>query len=382
MSSQSTKRFEAKAESDSVVLSSDEAAEDDHVTLIAEAADIPVEQDDVIALEAEFPDVQPAIACYLFQPDVAPRLTPVEALPTLVSEERNFVWVDLTGYTPEDMRMVARLLGLHSTGVLATLSTWQRPRLDAFDTHFFLSATIAALDQQAYRVEARRLSLFVGRNFLVSAHRTPLPFLRNAFVRASKGPGLLRHDSAFMLFILLDELLGYYEQLHAELINQIERMEERALRDTSDDFLADLLHFKRYVFAVAQLADQHRPVFAALLSPDFTSVTGAGVEDYYRELEDRLKNLREVLLGAKDATSGAFDIYVSHMSHRTNNIMRVLTIVSTVLLPASVILGFFSASNVQTVPFLTSAGGFVLMILSILAVSGGALYTFRRQGWL
>ena len=159
-------------------------------------------------------------------------------------------------------------------------------------------------------------------------------------------------------------------------------MEERALRDISDSFLEELLHFKRYVFAVAQLADQHRPVFAALLSPDFGWVTGAGVEDYYRDLEDRLKNLREVLLGAKDATNSAFDIYVSHMSHRTNNIMRVLTIVSTVLLPASVILGFFSASNVQTVPFLTSAGGFVLMIVSILAVSLSALYIFHRQGWL
>jgi magnesium transporter len=382
MSSQPRDSLDAETDSDLVVLSSDEAPDDEHGTLIVEAADIPIEQDDIIALEAELPDVQPAVALYLFQPNVAPRLASLEALPTLVSEESNFVWADLTGYTPEEMRTVARLLGLHRIGVQATLSTWQHPRLDVFDTHFFLTATIPALDQQAYKVEARRLSLFVGRNFLVSAHRTPLPFVRNALARANKGSDLERHDAAFMLFILLDELLGYYEQLHAELINQIERMEERALRDTSDDFLADLLHFKRYVFAVAQLADQHRPVFAALLSPDFGRATGAEVEDYYRALEDRLKNLREVLLGAKDATAGAFDIYVSHMSHRTNNIMRVLTIVSTVLLPASVILGFFSASNVQTVPFLTSAGGFVLMIVSILAVSLGALYIFRRQGWL
>jgi magnesium transporter len=70
------------------------------------------------------------------------------------------------------------------------------------------------------------------------------------------------------------------------------------------------------------------------------------------------------------------------MSHRTNNIVRVLTIVSTVLLPVSVILGFFGTSNLQNVPFLTSAGGFVLMVVSMLVVTVSTLYIFRRLGWL
>ncbi|MGZ3714289.1 MAG: magnesium transporter CorA family protein, partial [Ktedonobacterales bacterium] len=311
-----------------------------------------------------------------------PSLVKPETLPDLVSQERNFVWVDLTGYSPEEMQNVARLLSLHSSGVQATLSVWQRPRLDLFDNHFFVTATIPAVNPQAYRVEARRLSLFVGHNFLVSVHRAPLPFVRRAFARANNSPDLLPHDSAFMLYILLDELVGYYEQMHAELINEIEGMEERALRDTTDDFLEDLLHFKRYVFAVAQLADQHRPIFAAFLRPDFRWVPEASVVQHFRDLEERLWKLGDDLLAAKDATNGTFDIYVSHMSHRTNNIMKVLTIVSTVLLPASVILGFFGTSNLQSVPFLTSTGGFMLMVVSVLAVCTTALYIFRHQRWL
>jgi magnesium transporter len=369
-------------DSDALASSPAESADDEYVTLIAEAADVPLEQDDIIALEPALPALQPAVAIYLFQPDVAPSLATLEKLPELVSKERNFVWVDLTGYTPEEMRAVAHVVGLHRIGVQAALALWQRPRLDLFDNHFFVTATIPALDPQAYRVEARRLSLFVGHNFLVSAHRAPLPFVKRAFARADKSPELLHNDSIFMLYILLDELVGYYEQLHAELINEIERMEERALRDTTDDFLEDLLRFKRYVFAVAQLADQHRQIFAAFLRPDFSRVSKTGVEAHYRDLEDRLRKLGDDLLAAKDATNGVFDIYVSHMSHRTNNIVRVLTIVSTVLLPVSVILGFFGTSNLQNVPFLTSAGGFVLMVVSMLVVTVSTLYIFRRLGWL
>lgn len=364
------------------VTSGAQVQEDEHVTLIAEAADVPIWQEDVIALEEAFPELQPSVAVYLFQPDAPPSLMQPEALPELVSADRNFVWVDLTGYTAEEMQFVANMLRLHSIGVRATLSPWQHPRLDLFDTHFFVTATIPALNHQAYSVEARRLSLFVGRNFLVSVHRAPLPFVKRAFVRAGTSPDLLPRDSAFMLYILLDELVGYYEQQYAELIIEIERMEERALRDTTNDFLEDLLHFKRYVFAVAQLADQHRPIFAVFLRPDFRWVPQASAEAYYRDLQERLRKLGENLLAARDATNGTFNIYVSHVSHRTNNIMKVLTIVSTVLLPASVILAFFSTSNVPNVPFLTSMLGFVLMVVSVLAVCVGTLYVFRRQGWL
>ena len=100
-------------DSDALASSPAESADDEHVTLIAEAADVPLEQDDVIALEPALPALQPAVAIYLFQPDVAPSLATLEELPELVSKERNFVWVDLTGYTPEEMRAVAHVVGLH-----------------------------------------------------------------------------------------------------------------------------------------------------------------------------------------------------------------------------------------------------------------------------
>lgn len=106
------------------------------------------------------------------------------------------------------------------------------------------------------------------------------------------------------------------------------------------------------------------------------------MEEYYRDLNERLGRLSDALQGEKDAVNGAFDIYVSHMSHRTNNIMKTLTIVATVLLPASVILGFFGTNNLQGLPVLTQVPGFFLMVAIIVVVSAGNLLTFRAKGWL
>jgi Mg2+ and Co2+ transporter CorA len=113
--------------------------------------------------------------------------------------------------------------------------------------------------------------LFVGSNFLLSAHQIALPFAERVLTRGALHTQNAQIDSAFLLYILLDELLTYYEDLHVLIQQQIEQMEERALMDTSDSFLRDLLHFKRYTFALTQLADQHRRSLPSFC--DRTSIT-------------------------------------------------------------------------------------------------------------
>jgi magnesium transporter len=120
----------------------------------------------------------------------------------------------------------------------------------------------------------------------------------------------------------------------------------------------------------------------AFLRPDFQWVTGEGVEIYFRDLEARFTVLNEALVSIRDTLNGSFELYVSHVAHRTNQVIKTLTIVSTVLLPNSVIVGFFGTNNLQTIPFLAQSGGFVLMLFAIAAVSGGILAVFFRRGWL
>jgi magnesium transporter len=319
-----------------------------------------------------------SIIAWLFRADSVPHQVTLDALPEIVARDENFAWVDLSEYSEANLRTVAATLGLLPAGVRASLAPWQRPRIDVFTDQFFVATTVAHPDPQTFRVRAGQLDLFVGRNFLVSAHKLPLPFSERVLARARQSPDLVQLDSVFMLYILLDELIAYYERLSEHVEDEIEQMEERALHDTSDDFLADLLHFKRYIFAVSRLAGQHRTVFAAFLRPDFT-FGSEEVKPYYRELEERFGRLLDILLPAKEAVNGAFDIYVSHVSHRTNQVMKVLTMVSTVLLPATIILGFFGTSF-EGIP-LYQPGGFVSMLVLLVLTTTTLLWAFRRRGW-
>ena len=317
---------------------------------------------------------------WLFTATDEPREVARAEVADLLQHEGNVVWVDLNSYTEHDLRELGGSIGLHRVALHSAVSQWQRPRLDGFDDQFFVSTTIARLDPVAYRVYAGQLDLFVGRNFLVSAHKQPLPFAERVLARARQGNDQMHGEPAFLLYILLDELLAYYEQLHEQLRVGIEVLEHRALTDDSSSFLADLVSFKRYVFALTQLADQHRQIFAAFLRPDFHFVSGNEVEVYYRDLEARLARLLDQLYDARDAVTGAFDIYVSRASHQTNQIIKVLTMISAMLLPSTLIVGFIG-TNFRGVP-IYSPVAFFLMLLGVCALTVVFIAIFRRRGWL
>lgn len=324
------------------------------------------------------------VTAWLFRADGTSQPVPIANLPDLIADDANFVWVDVTDYAAQDLLDLGPLLGLHRRAVRTALSPWHRPRLDIFDTHFFVSATVARLHPDAHRVLAGELDLFVGNNFLVSAHKQPLPFSETVTARASTSPELVQLDSAFMLFIILDELIGYYDQLTEHVQSEVETKQVQALRHTSDDFLEQLVALKRYVFALSHLASQHREIFAAFLRPDFPFVTGDEADEYFEDLEARLARLLDALAIVSTAVTDAFDIYVSHMSQQTNQVIKVLTMVSTVLLPTTVIVSIFGtnlAVSVRSVPLDTPIG-LVVMLCCVALVTGGTLFAFHRKGWI
>jgi magnesium transporter len=358
--------------------------EADAHTVVSRAERLPEAVADVLEAEGPAPTrAQPeesAVAAWLFREQAEPQRASVQELPELAADDGCFVWVDLDGYEASDLEAVGRQLDLPDAGVRIALAGWQRPRLGVFGERFFAAVTVPHGDPEAQRVLAGELDLFVGRNYLVSAHKRPLPFAERAWARAAQNPDLLTLDSAFLLSILVDELLAHYEDLTEGLEDEVEAMEERALTDASDAFLGDLLALKRFVFAVQRLASQHRAVLDAFLRPDFPLVGGEAVEPYFRDLEARLGRLLDALEAARDAVNGAFDLYVSRVAHRTNGIMKVLTIVSVTLLPTTVVLGFFGTNFEE--PRLSTVAGFVAMVVLIVLITVGTPVLFARWGWL
>lgn len=322
----------------------------------------------------------PVITSRLFQDGDTIHEVALDELAAIAADDARFVWVDLDAFGADDLRAVAAQLDLPDEAVQLTLAERTRPRGNVFKDGCFVSVAVPRGDHGTSRILLNELDLFVGRNYLVSAHRHALPFTARALERAVLNPAMLKLDSAFLLFILVDELLAHYEALTEGIEDQIEAIEERALVDGSDAFLEDLLALKQHVFAVNRLAGQHRAVIEGFLRPDFPLAGGEKIKPYFRDLDERLGHLLDRLEATKESVNGAFDLYVSQISRRTNDIMKVLAIVSTVLLPTSVILAFFGTSLLPSQ--IETEAWFLVMIALILLVTVCVLMLFRRWGWI
>jgi Mg2+ and Co2+ transporter CorA len=124
---------------------------------------------------ASSPDGRGVVA-WLFQEDAEPRQVALDEVPVLAADDACFVWVDLGGYVPSDLTQVAQQMDLPEAAVQVALADWQRPRLGVFRDRFFVAVTVPHGDLATQRVLASELDLFVGRNYLISAHKRPLPF--------------------------------------------------------------------------------------------------------------------------------------------------------------------------------------------------------------
>jgi Mg2+ and Co2+ transporter CorA len=123
-------------------------------TSIAVAAQDVVDTEDAADVVSAASDSAAAISVLVFGDGPEPREGRLEELTDVVSQESKFVWVDLSDYDPDDLRMIADLLGLNRVAVHVALSPWQRPRLDSFKDHYFVAATVARIDNSTFRIQA------------------------------------------------------------------------------------------------------------------------------------------------------------------------------------------------------------------------------------
>jgi magnesium transporter len=290
------------------------------------------------------------------------------------------LWVDLGQYGEEELRELTSSLELDPAGISAALAPWQRPSVESFANHALVNVTVLDIDLEQLAIVANEIDCFIGERFILTAHRQELPFFEQILERAETNAAAICNDPAYLLYILLDELVDDFAVLVDELDELVEDLEIEALAANGSAFVDRLVRHKRFVYTLSRLVGQHRFVFHGLLRPDFPFVSGASVEGYFAELNDRFSTVAGLFDQTRQEMLGAFDIYLSSVAHRTNGIMKTLTMISILVLPATAIFGFFG-TNFVGLPFFGTAG-FIVMFGLLLMLTAGQLLLFRTRGWI
>jgi magnesium transporter len=294
-------------------------------------------------------------------------------------EQGDFFWLDLHAPTKDQLDLLRDPFELHPLAVEDAVHFGQRPKLDPFGDYVYLVAYGATHDRDGL-VEVH---CFLSQKWLLTVHRDDCPAFEDLRKAATEGrsPAL---QPALALYRVVDALADSFFPEMAKLDDRIDKLEAGVLRRPDDKQLEQVFKLKRRLVGWRKVITPERDLFARLLT-GAVEIPGMDedVEKYYRDVYDHLIRISDLVDSYRDLLTGAMDVYLSTVSNRLNEVMKRLTIVATLFMPLTFIVGFFGMNFTWMIRQVQGFWPFFwLACATQVVVVVAMLIWFRRRGWV
>jgi magnesium transporter len=289
------------------------------------------------------------------------------------------ILLDIEDPTEADRDLLERQFGFHPLTIEATRERGQRPKLEIFDTYSFLVVHALRLEGETDLVDSEVHVLF-GKGFMVTLRYAPAFDLARVKERLANQEHRTEEGGAFLLYLLLDEIVDGYFDVIERLEDLGDDIEARVFADTPDqEAQEDIFKMKRVVVRFRRLTVPLREALdRALEDPEFVT---SSMAPYYRDVLDHVIRVSEFTDNLRDLLTSALEAQLTQISNRVNQVMKSLTSWGAIILVPTLIAGIYGM-NFEGMPELHWAVGYPLA-LGLMVASAIALYvTFRRKGWL
>lgn len=303
----------------------------------------------------------------------------------LVSEHLDdpdaMVWIDLCGPSADQLAVLRDELGLHELAVEDALSTHQRPKLDHYDTHIFVSCHVVRFDPTTGVLSERELDAFVGDRWMITVHHEPDAGIDEVVARWDRGAGLARHGVSFLLYGLLDVVVdGYFETVDRfdEYYDAVSEgiFEERPIDPARQRewFLARqaLVRFHR-------LAMPLREVVSSVMRRE-QDLVPQPMYPYFQDVYDHVLRVTESTDALRDLVGTIVETNLSLRDYRQNQVMKKVTSWAAIVAVPTLITGFYGM-NVPY-PGFSSVWGVWVSVLLMVVLSVYLYLAFHRRDWL
>lgn len=311
----------------------------------------------------------------LFQPDGTVQIGGQELLEIEVPEG-GAVWVDFEGRSEE---FEQKLLGwgFHPLAVEDVFTLQHQPKIEEYSDHLFV--IVRGIDFNRARLETLKLAAFLQPNRLVTCHRAPMRSV-NAVLQKLTETGRGRTSMARLFYRICDEMVDLYFPVVETIASEIEDLEEEIFESPEQSQLATLRELSRRLAAVRRVMLPHRQVFNHLASRQVALIDDQEAV-YFRDVYDNVFRLGDATDQQREQLAGAKDIYLSMVAQRTNEVMKVLTLFSAMLLPLTFIAGLYGM-NFEYIPETRWRYGYFAVLGLMAVLAAGMLWWFRRRRWL
>jgi magnesium transporter len=294
-------------------------------------------------------------------------------------------WVHLDAPTGEEATQLQERFGWHPLDLEDVLSRRQRPKIDEYADEGYLFAVLhfPVYDKNIQRLNAAELDAFIGQNYLVTLPNVELLPVTRLFRRCEEDSALREQlfgkGSGYLLYHVLDDLFDYCFPILDKIGFKLESIEDDIDEGRFEEVVRDISKAKQEIISYRKIIKPQRPTLR-LLERQIERFLPEELELYFDDIVDASERIWDNLDNYKEVVEALEDTNESAINHRQNDILRVLTVFSVVLLPLTLITGFFGM-NVHF-PGYESAAAFWTITGAIVALLIGMIAFFRLKRWL
>ena len=307
-----------------------------------------------------------------------------EDVAKFLAEGKGILWVDLEAPSDAERGILDRVFKLHKLAVENAVAMSNHPRIDDYGDYLYLvvhgvSATKAESFSGASRIRLEEIDLFLGERFVITYHAGPDASIQEVRKRCSAIEALMARGPDRVLAEILDHLAEEYVSVMELLDEEIDGLEDRLFKHASKPALREIFLLKKDVLHLRRIVNPQREVLNRLARSEHKAVSKAETI-YFRDVYDHLYRVSEMLESFRDELSGALEVYLTVVANRTNEVMKVLTVFSIILMTASFLAGLYGM-NVP-IPGSGSKASFWVLLGVMLGLSLLLLAFFRKRRWI
>lgn len=295
---------------------------------------------------------------------------------------KTVTWIIVEGLAEvEIIQSLGQMFDVHPLVQEDIVSTHQRPKLDEFEDYLYLVLKRLEVEEGDLRVTQEQVSMLLFENILFTFKEKRDSLFDSVISRLSAEKGRIRTQTTdYLAYVVLDTIVDGYFVVQDALDAFSDEVEEQLFEHPQPDLLNRIQQAKRELIFVRKSLSPLREMLAALERSD-SMLLSEKTHIYLRDVYDHTIRVIETVDSYRDLITGMLEIYLSSVSNRLNEVMKVLTVFSTIFIPLTFITGIYGM-NFRDMPELNWAWSYPIVWLVFIGVAGSLLYFFRKKKWL
>ena len=303
-----------------------------------------------------------------------------EALP--LKDKPTVTWINIAGiHQVEVIEKIGKNFDLHPLIVEDIVNTDQRIKMEDFGSYIFVVLKMFLYDEKKNEIKADQVSLILGSNFLISFQEEESDIFNSIRERIKNGKGRIRKlGTDYLAYSLLDAIVDHYFLILEKLGERIEELEDELVTRPEPKILEEVHRLRREMIFLRKSVWPLREIIACLERGE-TPLIQESTNIYFRDIYDHTIQVMDAVETYRDMLAGMLETYLSSISNRLNEVMKVLTIIATIFIPLTFIAGVYGM-NFKFMPELGWRWGYFIFWAIIVSVAVFMIFYFKRRKWI